>query len=209
MSDDAGAHCFLCRSSRRPVDIPWTDRPLWLDPRCGLLLPGLGGLTSGYMLLAPIGHHPNLAAAAAAKETPRDLREFIVEVLDYLRSRMGDITYWEHGGANDTLIPNSACVDHAHLHITPGRLDLPLPPRPTAHPGIHEALGALFEGPAPYLLMGHHRGTCFTGGDVGIPQYYRREWAKLRGRPTDWDYLLTEAAHRTKDTIERFFSWMV
>jgi hypothetical protein len=52
--------CFLCQIATGTADIAWSDRPLWLDPRFGLLVPGLGGLSVGYVLLAPLEHHPNL-----------------------------------------------------------------------------------------------------------------------------------------------------
>lgn len=200
------ADCFLCRSASGTDDIPWTDRPLWLDPRCGVVLPGIGGLAPGYLLLAPIRHVPSLRSAVADDTGERDFREFVAEVLDFLVRREGAITYWEHGGTTETTLPRSACVAHAHLHIVPGHHDLPRPPASRSFPDLREALSERRQDDAPYLLFGHHKGTCQVGRDIGKSQYYRREWAKLLGKPDEWDYLVTEDNKRTMRTITSFFS---
>jgi hypothetical protein len=201
--------CFLCRASTGTIDIPWSDRPLWLDPRFGVLLPALGGFSVGYMLLAPIEHYPNLAAALHGDGEANGFTGFVETVLTYLRAKMGDLTYWEHGGASRAGVRSSACIEHAHLHIVPGKLDLPLPPDHADHPAIGSALAALVgssEVKDGYLLMGRSPGRCFTGRDVGISQYYRREWARLLGRADEWDYLLSEDPALTRKTIAAFFS---
>jgi hypothetical protein len=204
------SECFLCRISTGTMDIPWSDRPLWLDPRFGLLVPGLGGLTPGYVLLAPMDHHPSLGAASHLPDSRKHgFPNFVHEVLAFLRARMGPLTYWEHGGGGAPEERRSSCVDHAHLHVVPGRLDLPCPPDHMVFPGITEALTALAASriPAdPYLLMGQSPGLCFVGRDVGISQYYRREWAKILDKADEWDYILTEDPVLTRNTIRSFFS---
>ncbi|TKK81222.1 hypothetical protein FDA94_33690 [Herbidospora galbida] len=200
------ADCFLCRSAAGADDIPWTDRPLWLDPRCGVVLPGMGGLSPGYLLLAPIRHVHSLRTAVASDRSERDFREFVAEVLDFLVRRHGDLTYWEHGGAStENLLPRSACIDHAHLHIVPGFHDLPRPPACQSFPDLASALSDNPEDGAPYLLLGHHKGPCHVGADIGRSQYYRREWAKILGKPDHWDYLVTEDGTNTMRTIDSFF----
>ncbi|MCO6003393.1 hypothetical protein NE236_00175 [Actinoallomurus purpureus] len=201
--------CFLCRAAAGATDIPWTDRPLWLDPRYGVLVPGLGGLSAGYVLLAPVDHHHNLASASLDTGGGADgFTDFVHALLTYLRAKMGSLTYWEHGGGYRPGVRSSACVEHAHLHIVPGTLDLPLPPGHRSYPSIGRALAALVgrsEVKDGYLLMGHSPGHCFVGRDVGISQYYRREWARLLGRADEWDYLLSEDPELTRKTIAAFF----
>jgi hypothetical protein len=208
MTSDLRGLCFLCRASTAPRDIPWSDRPLWLDPRFGVVVPGIGGLSAGYVLLAPLDHHSSLGAATAGYGE-RDFIHFVEDVLAYLHARVGRLTYWEHGGTDDASVRRSACVEHAHLHIVPGLLALPTPPGHTDHPGIREALVALAnraDDRDSYLLLGDTSGPCFVGRDVGVSQYYRREWARLLGREDDWDYLLAEDPELTRETIESFFS---
>lgn len=202
MTDD----CFLCRAATGSADIPWTDRPLWLDSRSGLLVPGLGGFAVGYVLLAPTGHLPSLGSAA--QQGPGFPR-FVEEVLSFLFARIGPLTYWEHGSGWLPDTRRSACVEHAHLHIVPGLLPLPRPPGEVGYPGIGEALEGLAAGSdlnAGYLLLGHREGRCFVGRDVQLSQYYRREWARTLGRSNDWDYLLAEDPEITRETIRVFLS---
>lgn len=199
--------CFLCLTASGIVDIPWMDRPLWLDPRRGLLVPGLGGLAVGYVLLSPISHDPSLRARVMRADGGRGFMEFTDEVLEFLGERLGDLTYWEHGGTDVSTDRQSACVDHAHLHIVAGHLPLPMPPDRVTHSGLRQALTWLADSEVsnPYLLMGYSSGPCFTGGDVGLSQYYRREWAKIIGRADDWDYLISSAPDVTRQTIESIF----
>jgi hypothetical protein len=209
MEADLGDLCFLCRVSTAPMDFPWSDRPLWLDPRFGVVVPGLGGLSAGYVLLAPLDHHSSLGMAAGVGAHEQGFVRFVEDVLSYLCAKAGPLTYWEHGGTDDASVRRSACIEHAHLHIVPGSLKLPLPPGHTEYPGIREALltraGRSAETDS-YLLVGDTSGPCFVGRDVRVSQYYRREWARLLGREESWDYLLTEDPELTRETIELFFS---
>src|SRR5262245_29606701 len=110
--------CFLWQRGQATSDLTWPDRTLWLAPRAGLAVAGLGGYAPGYVLIAPIGHYVSLrAAAAAAGET---FIAFVLEVASYLQDCFGPLTFWEHGGRSDTRARRSACVEHAHLHLTPG-----------------------------------------------------------------------------------------
>lgn len=210
MSADPGRMCFLCRASTGATDIPWVDRPLWLDPRFGVVVPGLGGLSAGYLLLAPLEHHTSLGMATSRhRADERGFPYFVDDVLSFLEARLGRLTFWEHGGTDNPNTRRSACVEHAHLHIVPGQLKLPLPPDHVGYSGIDEALTVLANRSGEtdsYLLMGYTSGPCFVGRDVRISQYYRREWARLLGRVDNWDYLLAEDPALTKETIEWFFS---
>jgi hypothetical protein len=208
MSVEPVATCFLCRASTGAVDLPWWDRPLWLDPRCGVVVPGLGGLSVGYVLLSPLEHHTSLVAAVPQQRAyGHDFVGFVQSVLSYLEAKFGRLTFWEHGGTTDPSVRRSACVEHAHLHIVPGALELPLPPDHSEHSGIGMALSALAgrnDRNDTYLLMGYTSGPCFTGRDVRVSQYYRREWARLLGKGDNWDYLISEDHAITRETIKMF-----
>jgi hypothetical protein len=103
----------MCISGVGIADLPWHDRPLWLDPRAGLAVPGLGGLAPGYVLAAPLGHHPSLRSAVLAHGSP--LLGFLSEVMSYLEERMGPLTFWEHGSAPERPGPRSACTGVAAM----------------------------------------------------------------------------------------------
>jgi diadenosine tetraphosphate (Ap4A) HIT family hydrolase len=194
--------CFLCAATAGTEDIRWHDRPLWLDPRAGVVMAGLGGFTPGYVLIAPIAHQQNLCSS------PEPLRDrflsFLFETISYLEMRLGDLTFWEHGAPANSAIRRSACIDHAHLHVIPGTLALPEPPNSTHFPSIYDAIRSSPRAMASngYLLVGWSSTSTAIGSDVRVSQYYRREWARITGRPDEWDYLLAEDANVTAETIQ-------
>jgi hypothetical protein len=194
--------CFLCRSGNGRSNIPWQDRPLWLDPRAGLVVPATGGLSIGYVLVAPLEHHLSLRQAVAMMGC--SLLDFISDVFLYLQERLGEITFWEHGSPLEKDRPRAACVEHAHIHVAAGRWPLPLPPQGEAFPNLREALTATQETLSEdgYLLLGWTDGKVYVGADIMISQYYRREWAILIGDPDRWDYLIAENPGITAATIQ-------
>ncbi|GLY53064.1 hypothetical protein [Lentzea sp. NBRC 102530] len=195
--------CFLCGAILGDRDIPWTDRPLFLDPRFGAVVPGAGALVSGYVLIAPSTHSPSLCAVP-----PRSgFTGFLAAALDFLQDAMGPLTYWEHGGTSAGFpAPTSSCVDHAHLHVVPGEPPLTLP-----SPSLEEAddlitlLGAAHAewSSLPYLLVGGTGRRCSLGRDVGVPQYFRRQLAQWTGEPHSWDYAAVPDEVRMRETVLR------
>ena len=181
--------CFLCSTATGSGDLQWHDRPLWLDPRAGILVAGLGGFSPGYVLVAPLTHQTSLRNAAAVHETK--FLTFLDEVVAFLEERLGPLTFWEHGSPARSQIRRSACVEHAHLHIVPGILSLPMPPARQAFSTLSEALTKEIgiEEADGYMLLGSSNDEVSVGQDVMTSQYYRREWAKLVGRADEWDYL--------------------
>ena len=198
--------CFICRAmhDREP---PWTDQPLLLRRGRGCVLPGVGSLVAGYVLISPADHVPNLCSTAPESGFP----EFLRQALSRLGDHLGEVTYWEHGGVSAPSFPTSACVDHAHLHVVPGSYGLRLPTRATVD--ASDVFTMLTEHAAawrerPYLMLGSTRGQCTLTEDVGIPQYFRRQLAATVGEPDLWDYAAFpgEANIRATLTLLRRFS---
>lgn len=194
--------CFLCNAACGDPDLPWHDRPLWLDPRGGLMVPGLGGFKPGYVMLAPLAHEPNLRRAMATHQ--ERIGDFLNDALGFLARRLGPFTFWEHGAPIEKDSRRSSCIEHAHLQVLPEQLDLPLPPRSQIFPNLASALTEkiAIDQADGYTLLGHSNGTVAVGADIMKPQYYRREWAKLVGREHEWDYLLVENPAVTRETIK-------
>jgi hypothetical protein len=202
MEDD----CFLCAAAFGAKDLAWHDRPLWLDPRAGLMVAGLGGFSPGYVLIAPLVHELNLRRTAASQADK--FTAFVEVALGFLVQRFGPVTFWEHGAPSIRDTRRSTCIDHAHLHAAPGTLSLPKPPLGQTFSSLGAALTEktnLRESDG-YLLLGWTEGNVVVGADVMVSQYYRREWAKAVGRPDEWDYLVAEDSVITKATIRRVFS---
>jgi hypothetical protein len=193
--------CFLCRSGNGHDDIRWQDRPLWLDPRAGLVVPAIGGLSIGYVLVAPLEHHLNCRQAAAEVGGP--FPDFISDVFFYLQKRLGAFTFWEHGSPLTSTRRRAACIDHAHLHVVAGSWPLPLPPSCKSFPDLKSALTATPDDYRDgYQLLGWTSAEVHVGDDTLVSQYYRREWASLVGDPDRWDYLIAEDPSITEATIQ-------
>lgn len=200
--------CFLCFVFQEASDIPFYDRPLWLDPRFGVLVPGIGALAPGYVLLAPREHVPNLAGAVAGAWAGRSWETFLQDVYDHLTATLGSFTFWEHGGSASITRKTSACTDHAHLHVVKGILDLASPEPSAPYPHLIAALRALSARPSPeeepYLLLGQSKGRCVVAPDPGVPQYYRRQWASLLNKSDVWDYAAVRHLDNSRATIKLF-----
>lgn len=198
--------CFICQAVHSQ-EKRWTDHPLLLKHGRGCVLPGVGALVAGYILVSPVEHVPNLCSASP--ET--GFAEFLGQVLESLGSRWGEVTYWEHGGVSAPSIPTSACVDHAHLHVVPGSYDLRLPTGTTVYapdaPAMLEEHSAEWRG-RPYLMLGSTGSPCALVEDVGVPQYFRRQLATAIGKPDLWDYAAFpgEANVRATLTLLRDFT---
>lgn len=195
----AKAGCFLCDAATgRPG--PWYDQVLWTDGSC-IMIPGIGGLVPGYVLVAPSVHASSLIQAARQDQT---IPGSVMAALRHATSVFSLVTYWEHGGPP---LPgrSSACVDHAHLHIAPGRIELALPGQKTRYASLGEALLTRSRDRTvdayQYLLLGWNPGPCSIGADVRVSQYFRRQWAEVRGEPDLWDYALVEDSSTTHQTI--------
>lgn len=194
--------CFICRAARDD-ELPWTDQPILLRPGRGCVLPGVGALVAGYVLVSPADHVPNLCAASV--ET--GFADFLRQVLRCLGDHLGEMTYWEHGGVANPSFPTSACVDHAHLHVVPGSYAFKLPATAAVHSA--DAPTMLTEHSTdwrerPYLMAGSTSGPCTLVEDIGIPQYFRRQLATAVGTPDLWDYAAFPGEANVRATLALF-----
>jgi hypothetical protein len=164
------------------------------------MVPGLGGFCPGYVLIAPLDHELNLRSAATKED---GFVSFVDGALKFLADRLGRLTFWEHGAPTGSTKQRSACIDHAHLHVVPGQLNLPKPSQGQPFTRLSDALTKKtnLEEADGYLLLGWSDGQVIVGADVMMSQYYRREWAKLVGRHSEWDYLVAEDTRITEATI--------
>jgi hypothetical protein len=95
-------------------------------------------------------------------------------------------------------------VDHAHLHVVPGRYKFPLPtPGSAQYPDLGTFLrdGAEEWAGRPYVITGQYDGPCEVGSDPGVPQYFRRRLAERLGRPDHWDYAAVPSFETVRETV--------
>jgi hypothetical protein len=193
------AGCFICNSLCGAADIPWSDRPLALDPRHGGILPGVGALIPGYVLICPSRHVPNFCSAIGDP----GMVSFMERTIDFLEEQFGQFTYFEHGGEMIPSAVTSSCVDHAHIHVFPGKIPIELPEESTKYANLLDFLerGKSSGTDSPYLMLGHSDGPCLVAKDIGVPQFFRRQIARILGDPESWDYAAAPYLDKVKQTI--------
>lgn len=146
-------------------------------------------LAEGHLLIIPDRHVPSLAGLLKSE------RSELYEVKQYAESMLedvyGSIIYFEHGA--ETFARHAgACIDHAHLHLVPGDIDI-LPNVARDYPDIRsftsykDALDDL-AGRA-YLMFGRATGPVYgTHAPVCVTQYLRRTVAQASRSEAMWNW---------------------
>ena len=112
--------CRMCFDLLLQGPIKAWNEPLFESPNF-IVLPSLGALVEGWLLLVPKKHFICMGALpdSVASEM-HEMKNFLCSVL---QQYYGEICAFEHGPSRANL--NVGCgVDHAHLHIVPVAFDL-------------------------------------------------------------------------------------
>ncbi|MET8864385.1 HIT family protein [Nonomuraea sp. NPDC004580] len=195
--------CVLAVDGRSPV---WshlfpadTGNEVICENGSFLVVLDTAPLVEGHLLIIPDRH---ITALASLPEIERDeLYAAKREAELRMREAYGRFTYFEHG-AESRGRHAGACIDHAHLHLLPGDIDL-LPhvardyPEIQAFTGYGDALDGLagrayvMFGREPGPVHGAHAPVCAT-------QYLRRLVARETEREAVWNW---RDAVRWADTL--------
>ncbi|MFG1679589.1 HIT family protein [Nonomuraea sp. NPDC049269] len=146
-------------------------------------------LAEGHLLIITDRHMPSLAGLS---KTERDeLHAVKRDAESKLREVYGPITYFEHGAESFTRHAG-ACIDHAHLHLVPGDIDM-LPRVARDYPNIEsfvshkDALDNL-AGQA-YLMFGREAGPAYGAhAPACITQYLRRLVSEAAESKVMWNW---------------------
>jgi ATP adenylyltransferase len=147
--------CCLCSSFASASSAESWNTPLFVSANF-LVLPSLGSLVEGWVLIVPKKHF--ICMGALPPELASEMNQLKSRVWSVLSSKYGEICAFEHG-------PNAAkrtvgCgVDHAHLHLVPFAFDLVraaapfLPSNTEWHPATFGACKQAFEEEKDYLYI--------------------------------------------------------
>jgi diadenosine tetraphosphate (Ap4A) HIT family hydrolase len=113
-------NCRLCFNSLQTGPAETWNRPLFESANF-VVLPSLGALVEGWLLLVPKKHSICLGALQGSVDA--EMHQFKHFLFAELQRQYGQVCAFEHGPARANL--SIGCgVDHAHLHIVPVAFDL-------------------------------------------------------------------------------------
>jgi ATP adenylyltransferase len=112
--------CCLCADFAAPSTAQQWNSPL-LESNNFAVLPSLGSLVEGWVLILPKQHCLSLGAVPA--HLLPELEQVKARTAAMLQDIYGSVCAFEHGPANNSR-PAGCGVDHAHLHLVPLQFDL-------------------------------------------------------------------------------------
>lgn len=192
----------MCAAQARPREAPWYDQALLTDSS-GVVLPGVGAMAPGYVLVCPAPHVLSLA------QVPPDLRAGFArlchDAIKRIEASFGPSVVFEHG-ACDGGQPRSQCVAHAHLHVwaVAEMAPLDLPATSTRYSSLEAFLvdGERWSDQT-YVMCSDAQGLV-VNDDPAVPQFFRRRIATALGRDDEWDYATNWFETNMRATIEAF-----
>jgi ATP adenylyltransferase len=197
------SRCQLCPSDfAKQWNIPLIESPNFR------VLPSLGALVEGWVLISPRQHFLSVGALPTALLP--ELQELKETVREHLTSIYGPVCMFEHGPAKEQR--NVGCgVDHAHLHMVPVDFDLsaavtPYLPRDSR---LHEAnltdCQAASRDGEDYLYLEQPigQGRIARHRDLGS-QLFRRAIAAHLGVPGEFNWRTNPRIENVNQTIEAF-----
>lgn len=163
------------------------DRTI-LETRGFKIVPSLGHIVQGYLLLIPRDHY--CALADLPTESLRELEQLKTMLVGSLRSKYGDYILFEHGARTEN---SGGCgISHAHLHAVPLPVEKDLLqtlrasfphqqiPRISALRGIPPDCS--------YLYYEDVRGDCHVFYPAFLPSQYMRRLIAERLGVEHWDW---------------------
>jgi ATP adenylyltransferase len=200
--------CRLCLNTR--CEPPWWDRPLFESPNFSVL-PSLGALVEGWLLVVPRAHFICLGALE-----PSLIREFnwIKQLaVTALTECYGPLAAFEHGPSG----PRNAIgcgVDHAHLHVVPTSEELLPGVRSYLPECIRWEVGTIGTAESHYR---ENRSYLYVEQPIGVgliatqpafgSQLFRRVIADSIGKPLEYNWREFPHEENVARTIERVSHW--
>jgi diadenosine tetraphosphate (Ap4A) HIT family hydrolase len=192
--------CEFCSPISR---LEWFNRPVALDEGRAVAVPSLGSFMPGYLLAVPVAHVT--ASCRISWDTKERFASFVYELVSRLTSLYRrPVTIYEHGACLSVQGSQSACVNHAHVHLVPGNFDLTTEAPSQVYK--HDSLGEFLkiEESNPYLMLQDPGGPLLSFNDKPTSQFFRRIIAKRLGIPDHWDYAASPFFDNIKRTYQDF-----
>ena len=206
--------CEYCQEIRSPSESRFgsiyggiIDSRVVLRTKTFIVMPTLGQIFKGSLLILPVAHIETLAALSA--EQLAELELLLAQVQAQCRT-IGHPVFLEHGSTQEAA--GSCGIYHAHLHVvplpTPIRSQELLPSEGPSFARLSDALLALV-GTRHYLLAGDGNGVHVVDtallAEAPGSQFFRRRLVSKFGVNRSWDWrCASEPEDDLLTTIERF-----
>jgi ATP adenylyltransferase len=182
--------CSFCAQTVHSASEEWNQR--LHESEHFMVLPSLGALVEGWLLIAPKEHFLSMGAMPEHLEP-----EFIAlkcEVMELVERLFGPAVVFEHGPSARKHAVGCG-VDHAHLHVVPVGYDLEfavsqfLPVNAEWRNGTLDSCRAAFESGTDYLYLEqlHRNGRIVCHDGLGS-QLFRRAIAKCIGVENEFNW---------------------
>lgn len=187
----------------------WSRQPLLAARHSAVVMPSVGALVEGHVLVCPREHVRSIAAAST--EAAADVEALATETRQKLEDRTAlPVHSFEHGSGSDGT--RVACsIEHAHLHILPAEVEI----RPRLRQlcewqpleGGIEPVRAAAEG-REYLLYEAPDGERWLARtEIGFPsQLLRQVFSETLGRGDEWNWREHAARSEVEATVALFAS---
>ena len=197
-------HNDACEFCPLPGRLEWFNRPVAVDENYAIAVPALGSFRPGYLLALPISH-VNASCRIPASDQLR-FASFVSDLALELTSMYGtQITIFEHGACpSNNKGRQSACIDHAHVHLVPGNYDLTTeaPSEISKYDSLAEFMNK--EQNNSYLMLQDPGGPLLSFEDKVTSQFFRRVIASRLGISDYWDYAMFPFFENSKQTYLDF-----
>jgi diadenosine tetraphosphate (Ap4A) HIT family hydrolase len=163
------------------------DRTI-LGTRRFRVIPSVGQITQGHLLVVPIKH--SCALADLSKEHNEELENLCVEARAILREAYGACVFFEHGTRG---VESGGCgIDHAHLHAVPvaadGVLDVLKREFRASNVSSFQHVKEMIPADASYLFFEDVAGDRYVFPVANLPSQYMRKLVADSIGKTDWDW---------------------
>lgn len=193
---------LCCANSAESWNVPLLESPNFV------VLPSLGALVEGWVLLVPKQHF--LSMGALPDSLIPEMQDLKRSVCAFLQDTYGTASAFEHGpGQKERKV--GCGVDHAHLHILPVNFDLSVAVSPYLPAGVHwsatnfAACRSAVESGEDYLYLEQPIGNMriVRNQDLGS-QLFRRAIAAHLGTPERFNWRDNPQMENVRQTIQSF-----
>jgi diadenosine tetraphosphate (Ap4A) HIT family hydrolase len=194
--------CILCDAVKNALSIKSSvDNTILYETNHFILIPALGPLIQGHVMIVGKEHHINLTSMGENK-----INEFI-SITRYLANLEDNLLFSEHGSF-DTQQSGGACIEHVHVHVFPGLgqlvdlLDKLLPLKFTSNSSPN--LDFLNKVDYPYILNFNDSGqTRMYEAYNSHSQMIRKAICNIQKR-SDWNWRNDDKMDDIINTIDRW-----